>query len=80
MQTELITLSAPEYWAPALINGDWSGLNAEQAAQARDFLVGEGIASVETCEEGGFMWRHDASRYGVLGATCADYLCRVYVA
>jgi hypothetical protein len=57
MQTELITLSAPEYWAPALINGDWSGLNAEQAAQARDFLVGEGIASVETCEEGGFMWR-----------------------
>ena len=80
MQTELITLSAPEQWASALINGDWGGLALEEAAQVRAFLDGEGVESVETCEEGGFMWRHDASRYGVLGATCADYLCRVRVA
>lgn len=80
MQTEIITLSAPEHWAPALINGDWDGLAPEEAAQARAFLDGESVESVETCEEVGFMWRHDASRYGVLGATCADYHCRARVA
>ena len=34
MQTETIEL--PEYWAPALINGDYSGLDPDEAIQCEN--------------------------------------------
>lgn len=37
MNTTTITL--PAYWASAIINDDWSGLEAKEAVELQDFYV-----------------------------------------
>lgn len=75
---------APECWAPCLVNDDDSGLEAQEAEQARAWAAGlpgpiVGLESDDAGEtlEAAFMWRHDATRAGVLGATCCGYVVHV---
>ena len=65
------TYTLPAYWAPALINGDYSGLTDEEAAEIDQWLTDqpEGWA-VDVSEETFFAWSNDANN---MGADCAEF-------
>jgi len=44
-----VKIDAPAYWASALINNDWSGLEPGEQAQARQWLADEGIGRPVSC-------------------------------
>lgn len=75
---------APEYWASCLVNGDDSGLDAQEADQARAWaatLPGP-IVGLESGDDGetldsSFMWHHDATAAGVRGATCCGFVVHI---
>lgn len=75
MQT--VTLIAPEHWAPAIVNLDYSGLSPDDLAACNTFLAENGLSSADCldCQEVGFMRRHDASSY-TGAAQCAAYTFR----
>lgn len=70
MQT--ITGTAPSYWASYFINGEPGDMSADEIAAADSFAAWLG-GSIVDCEDAGFIWRHDASRYWPYGADCQTY-------
>jgi hypothetical protein len=72
MKLEPITATAPSYWAPYFINGDSSGMEDNEIAQADAFADWLG-GSIVACEDAGFMHWHDARQFGVLASDCQTY-------
>lgn len=72
METRIKVL--PEHWAPALINGDWTGLEYNGGAdELRCYLNAHPAdAAPVSCESVGFRWQHDAAP--VLACDCAEYV------
>jgi len=76
-------LHLPNFWASALINSDYSGLEPEDEKELNDFiehwqddliLVSANIESDENAYfESHFMKYHDASNLGVLACDCCEY-------
>lgn len=65
--------TAPSHWASYLINGDSSGLEPDEKAQADKFAQWLGALPCG-CEDAGFMRTHDAMRAcGTLAADCQTY-------
>jgi hypothetical protein len=77
MKTE--TLQLPVFWAPALINGDYTGYSDVEAEQIlefeRDMIAEHGQCWCLGLEEENswFTFSHDAERYGVLGCDVANF-------
>lgn len=72
MARELASATGLSAWAPYLINGDDSGISAEDKAAAdsfRDWLGGWPVS----CNDAGFMWRPDSFRFLPLGGDCQTY-------
>jgi len=76
MNLEPISATAPSAWAPYLMNGDSSGLEPDEIAAAESFVRYLGAWPCE-CEDAGFCWQHDASRFLPLGADCQIYTALV---
>lgn len=74
-----LELTLPAHWAPALINGDSTGLTGFDVVQMAECIDGwrqaEGIArSPLDVSADAFLTRgHDAAAFGVLPATCLVY-------
>ena len=74
---EAKTFSVPEYWLPALVNGDESGLDGEDCKQLQAFCndeLSEGWYVASYSEESEFSSDHDAIGYGVLACNVVDVL------
>ena len=71
---DITILILPAHWAPALINGDTSGLDDEDE-QHLDLILADlgSMHCVDADENAGFYHRHDASSYGVLACDCCVY-------
>jgi hypothetical protein len=57
----------PQYWASALINGDYSGIDDDEELQIKEFLasVPQGFYCVECSEESSFSYYNDSNtNYG----------------
>lgn len=71
---EVLTATAPSHWASYLINGDDSGLEPEEKAAADAWIDRhQDWGMPVSCEDAGFMWRHDAYAECPLGADCQTY-------
>jgi len=67
------TYTLPDFWAPALINGDYSGMSPEDDDALDAWLQdNEPGACVSVEDDSAFYWVHDASRY-VLACNCSTY-------
>ena len=65
----------PEYWASALINGDYSGLEEDEAAALDAWLESENPGLCLGCsEEGEFRAHHDAHGHWPYAGNCLDYI------
>lgn len=73
-ELKTIKITAPSAWASYLINGDASGIEAEDVAAADAWIERQGVGLPVSCEDAGFMWRHDASIEMPLGADCQEYV------
>jgi hypothetical protein len=75
-----IKLTLPEFWASALINGDFSGLEDDEANELecwQSFASTENIGHcVDVGQEKSFIQYHDASAY-VLACDCLEYTFEV---
>jgi hypothetical protein len=72
-----ITFTLPDYWAPALINGDETGLDDDESAALTEFcewLNSQGInaCAIDCTEESEFRHTHDATEW-VLACNCLDF-------
>ena len=80
METTIYTL--PAHWAPALINGDLTGLNENDEEAMMTLIAGEELPDplsiVGDDQPDGpypeFKVHHDARPYGVLACDCFDYV------
>jgi hypothetical protein len=64
----------PAYWASALVNNDFSGVDGEAAEQIRAWLIEEQPGNCLACSgEAAFVWHHDADYIGVLAGDCLLY-------
>lgn len=70
----VFTATAPDAWASYLMNGDASGIDDTDKAQADAWIEREGLGLPVSCDDAGFMWRHDAFTECPLGAECQEYL------
>ncbi len=76
---------APSSWASYLVNGDASSFDLDpdegtaEKAKADAFAAYMG-GPIVSCEDAGFCWAHDASRFGVKGADCQTYTALVKAA
>jgi hypothetical protein len=52
--------TAPSCWASYLINGDDSGIEPDEKAQADAFIEWVGAGDPVSCEDAGFVHHHDA--------------------
>jgi len=70
-----LSVFAPESWASAIVNLDYSGLSDDDRKNLNTFLTQQGLSFSDCldCKEAGFMWRHDASNL-TGGATCCEYV------
>ena len=68
------TATAPSHWASYFINGDDSGMSAEDISQADAWIEREGMGAPVSCEDAGFLWRHDAFKECPLGSDCQEYV------
>lgn len=67
-----ITYLLPVYWASALFNDDYSGLNEEEERQIKDFLqTSEGRPASVDFDTEGFYGHNDA---GTLPGNCAEFI------
>lgn len=73
MAFEVYKLTAPSSWAPYLINGDDSGLEPADVAASDSWIEREGLGLPVSCDDAGFIWRHDASREA-LASDCQEYV------
>jgi hypothetical protein len=78
MTRQTVTGYAPSYWASYLVNGDASGLEPDEVAKADQFAAWLG-GSIVSCEDAGFMRRHDATQFGVLASDCQEYVALIEV-
>jgi hypothetical protein len=74
-----VTGTAPAHWACYLVNGDGSELEPDEADNAEafaDWLLGRPWRgdSISCGDSEFFAWTHDATRFGVGGATCVEYV------
>lgn len=69
----VVTYTAPSAWASYLINGDDSGISAEDKAAADAWVESVGLGLPVSCEDAGFKWRHDAYGFMPVGADCQEY-------
>ena len=69
---ETVTATAPSHWAVYFINGDATGMEDEDIAQADAFADCLGGHIVD-CEDAGFIHWHDARQFGVLASDCQTY-------
>jgi hypothetical protein len=68
---ETVTYVLPACWASYLINGDSSGLSADDYAAANNFINGHGLPMPVSCsDESWFAWHNDA---GTLGGDVLEY-------
>lgn len=68
------TYLLPAHWAPALINGDWTGMSERDEEQLMACIAGEGLPDAVSCsEESEFTRYHDARPYGVLSCECLTF-------
>jgi hypothetical protein len=79
---ETIIYRLPSFWASALFNGDYSGLEDIDAEILDTFLKAEELGSPlgidgdneEDGPETIFCTYHDARPYGILACDCYDYI------
>ena len=65
----------PEFWLPALVNCDTTGLDEEDERALDAFLAdlpADAYCVGTDDDEASFCTRHDATRYGVLACNCVD--------
>lgn len=75
MKTE--TYELPAFWASALINGDWTGLEDEDESALKAWLEAfEPGYCVDVSDEPFFKLRHDAWQY-VLACDCLVYTFQI---
>ena len=67
-------LTAPSAWASYLLNGDDSGIDPQEKAQANAWIEREGLGLPVSCEDAGFRWHHEAYNECPLGADCQEYV------
>ena len=77
MTRHSVTYTLPEHWSGALINNDWTGLDARDSVALCAFLDAEGLRAADCggVEEAGFRWRHDATAFCDFPAAgqCGDF-------
>lgn len=73
MKIDTVELTAPSAWASYLLNDDPSGLEDSDIAACDAWLEREGLGAPVSCEDAGFLWRHDARQECPLGADCQTY-------
>ena len=75
------TLTAPSHWASYLINGEQGDLHESELDRIISWLESQGMYDKRnqsgpiypvSCEDAGFMWRHDAINF----ASASD--CQTY--
>ena len=76
-----IKLTLPEFWASALINGDFSGLEEDEANELECWQSYASTENIGHCvdvntDERFFLQYHDASAY-VLACDCLEYTFEV---
>jgi hypothetical protein len=76
-----IKLTLPEFWASALINGDYSGLEDDEVQELEQWLSfakneGYGFCLDVNTDERSFIQYHDASAW-VLACDCLEYTFEV---
>jgi len=75
---KIIKATAPSAWATYLINGDDSGISAQDKAAADAFVSREFEGySPASCEDAGFIKFHDARAECPLAADCQTYTALV---
>lgn len=78
MAFETIDFILPAHWAPALINGDVTGMEDDEIAILdrieMDFRNGSPFTWQVMEDEPSFVTYHDARPYGVLACDCLTYL------
>ena len=72
--TETTTYVLPAHWAPALMNGDFTGMEEEDEEALMRVTVGENLPDpLGVSDEPEFVKYHDAQPYGVLACDCLTY-------
>ena len=84
MPMEIMTITAPAYWASALINNDYSGMDMDETAALHTYLdptFEEGWSIVSTAEdedgeprEARFTWAFDLYGGTARGGDVIDYI------
>lgn len=72
MTLQPITGTAPSYWACYFINGDSGEMPPEEIAAADQFAAWLGGIPC-SCDDAGFIWKHDAWQFWPYGADCQTY-------
>jgi len=74
MQTE--SLTAPSFWASAIVNNDYSGLEPDEVGALNAWLAENRLSFRDclTCEDAGFMRRHGAFNQFPYAANCMTYI------
>jgi hypothetical protein len=71
------TYTLPAHWAPALANGDFTGLEDSDLKELQNVMASLGVSLCCACECNGepeFRKYHDAQPYGVLACDCLEYV------
>lgn len=65
--------TAPSAWASYFINGDATSLEDDEIAQADAFLEWVNMEWPVSCDDAGFMHRHDAYEFCPFASDCQTY-------
>lgn len=64
----------PAHWAPALVNGDFTGMEEDDEEALMRVVAGENLPDpLSVSDEPEFVKYHDAQPYGVLECDCLTY-------
>jgi hypothetical protein len=78
MSIKTVEYTLPNYWASALIDGDYSGDNDAEIAVINEWLADHPYHScIDVADDASFMRYHDASSYGVLACNVATFTFQV---
>lgn len=75
---DTVTATAPAHWAVYFINGDASGMEDNEIAQADAFADWLG-GNIVDCQDAGFIHYHDAYQFAPFGADCQEYTALIEV-
>lgn len=81
MKTKIQKFDLPEYWAGALVNGDWDNLQPSEIDEIERFLSDNDLEGC-MCECGGesfFAHSNDANDANDIGGNCLAYSFLVHV-